>query len=119
MNWADLSLLLFTGTTALTAGISAASAKAGWTTPVFSVAGVVVGFLVGAGVRWFMNRVLTVSGRQQGAIAGMGFLSLYLLIPMVLLIPVIHGTGVGTEWLVKHLVSGIEAPNQSAAAPNQ
>ncbi len=38
---------------------------------------------------------------------------------MVLLIPVIHGTGVGTEWLVKHLMSGVDAPPKTGSFPRQ
>src|SRR5438874_2255954 len=104
MNWADLSPLLFAITTAVTAGVSAASEKAGWTTAVFVVAGLGVGFVLGLAVRWFMYRVLNAGCRQKRAIAGFSFLSVYLLIPVLLLIPVIHGTGVGTAWLVRHIL---------------
>jgi len=106
MNLADLSVILITLATALTAGLSAGSEKAGWSTVLFVVVvvGLGVGFGLGVLTRQMEYLILAVACRQKRAFISFGFLLLYMLVPMLILVFAIHGTGVATAWVVKHLL---------------
>ena len=102
MNWADLSMIVITLTTALTAGLSAASEKAGWSTALFVVVGLGIGFGLGVLARQLAYLILAGCCRQKRAIFGFGLLLLYIVVPMLILVCAIHGMGVATAWVVRH-----------------
>ena len=104
MNAAELATALTILGCGGTAGLVAASEKAGWFTVPLVVAGLAVGFGFAYVVHKLAYRLLHAGGRQSGAVTGWAMLFAYTLVPML----VTFGAMAVTGWLaflfVRHVL---------------
>lgn len=102
MNVAELSTVLTILGCGATAGLVAASEKAGWITAPVTVAGLAAGVGFAYAVHKLACRLLDACSRQRGALAG-GMLFAYTIVPMLAAIGAMMITGRLTSLFVKVL----------------
>src|ERR1700756_934987 len=102
MNAAELATALTVFGCGGTAGLVAASEKAGWFSALFVIAGLAAGFGFGFVVHKLAYRLLAACGRQSGAFAGWTLLFAYTLLPLLLACGAMAITGWLTFLFVRH-----------------
>jgi NADH:ubiquinone oxidoreductase subunit 2 (subunit N) len=83
LNWADLVAVMTLIMCAATAGLVAASEKAGWFTAIFVVAGLAMGYGSAVGVGKLAYWLLAAAARQSDQSRGCALLLLYAAVPML------------------------------------
>jgi len=104
MNAADLATALTVFGCGGTAGLVAASQKAGWFTVLFTITGFAVGFGCALAVHRLAYRLLDAGRRQSGALTGWAIILAYTLLPLLMAFGAMAATGWLTFWSVRYFL---------------
>jgi hypothetical protein len=102
VNHADMITLGTFVCSPVIAGMSAASAHAGWLTPLFMVGGLVAGFGVSYLVRTVSYGILNLDVKAHPWLEWLSMIC-YMLVPVLVAAAGLAGIAAGADWLARHL----------------